>query len=276
MRGTNCALILVLLVTLVPVSTSASAKGVTTQITLTDLSTGTSVDMTNPRVLRDFNVWAGPGTWSGNTEGTDGFIVDWRSGIAPEPLSGLRTYEVAFYTAALSAPLPREPEYVVLFVFDRLSSRGYVYLPAKGDKWYETNVRAIYRRNEGHWFFASEAWQRAIQPLGLVSTAAQDARSELRCLHGPNESPAERDRRNAAIRLARMINTAEVTGRTNSGMPYQPLSAIRNLTVPDRWDPRLVTDGATYAFSVKDTTDPCGFTLFSDDTGIIYVGEAMR
>jgi hypothetical protein len=46
--------------------------------------------------------------------------------------------------------------------------------------------------------------------------------------------------------------------------------------VPDRWDPRLVTDGATYAFSVKDTTDPCGFTLFSDDTGIIYVGEAMR
>lgn len=93
----------------------------------------------------------------------------------------------------------------------------------------------------------------------------------ITCLHGPNESTEQRDRRVAAVMTARRINTAEVNGPK----PYRPLAAL-NIPVASGWQAHLATDGNTYAFSVKDTTDPCGFTLFSDDTGVIYVGDALR
>ena len=38
----------------------------------------------------------------------------------------------------------------------------------------------------------------------------------------------------------------------------------------------LAVDGKGYAFSIKDSTDPCGFAFFSDQDGIIYSGEALR
>ena len=69
----------------------------------------------------------------------------------------------------------------------------------------------------------------------------------------------------------RRINTAQA----NAPKPYRPLAAL-NIPVAPGWEARLATDGNTCAFSVKDTTDPCGFTLFSDDIGVIYTGEALR
>ena len=107
--------------------------------------------------------------------------------------------------------------------------------------------------------------------LGLSVSALAQQPNPITCLHGPNESADQRDRRAAAVRIARMINSAEANGRT----PYRSLSLL-NVTAPAGWDTRLTTDGSTYAFSVKDTTDPCGFTLFSDEMGIIYFGEPIR
>jgi hypothetical protein len=107
--------------------------------------------------------------------------------------------------------------------------------------------------------------------LGLSVSALAQQPTPITCLHGPNESTDECDRRVAALRVARMINSAEANGRT----PYRPLPML-NVSTPVGWDARLTTDGTTYAFSVKDTTDPCGFTLFSDEGGVIYVGEALR
>jgi hypothetical protein len=39
---------------------------------------------------------------------------------------------------------------------------------------------------------------------------------------------------------------------------------------PDGFRVQLNIDGTTYAFSIKDTLDPCLFAVFSDQTGDIY------
>jgi hypothetical protein len=39
---------------------------------------------------------------------------------------------------------------------------------------------------------------------------------------------------------------------------------------------QLSTDGGTYTFSMKDTLDPCRFTYFSDQEGVIYAGTPIK
>jgi hypothetical protein len=117
-------------------------------------------------------------------------------------------------------------------------------------------------------------WTVCALLIGLTTItsllARQPSPTRASCWHGPNESAEQRDRRVEAVRVARMINSAEVNGR----QPYRALETL-NVPVPAGWEARLTTNGTTYAFSVKDTEDPCGFTLFSDDRGVIYVGEAL-
>ena len=107
--------------------------------------------------------------------------------------------------------------------------------------------------------------------VGMSISALAQQPAPITCLHGPNESTDQRDRRVAAVRVARMINSAEANGRT----PYRPL-AMLNVPVPTGWEARLTTDEMSYAFSVKDTADPCEFSMFSDERGTIYSGEALR
>ena len=76
----------------------------------------------------------------------------------------------------------------------------------------------------------------------------------------------------------RAINTAQAQalamGRayrnfrelTTSGLPPRPYGFLTQLTV----------EGSTYALLLKDTTDPCGFSLFSDQDGVIYVGSPLQ
>jgi hypothetical protein len=73
------------------------AKGPTAKITITGASLQSPVEISDPDVLKDFNVWSGPGTFANDVEGTDGFIVDWASGAVPDPPNGLPTFEVSFY-----------------------------------------------------------------------------------------------------------------------------------------------------------------------------------
>jgi hypothetical protein len=123
------ALTLAVLLTLV---TSPIAKGATTRITIRGSNSGGSIDITDTTILREFNVWSGPGTSSGGVEGTD-----------------------------------TPPTYVVFYERDAASNRGYVYLPGKGDEQYPPNVRKIFRGHslEGKWFLATNAWQKAVGPL---------------------------------------------------------------------------------------------------------------
>jgi len=155
-------------VAIVLLAASLLAKGDSTKITLRDAVLQTSVDITDPSVLKDFNVWAGPGTYLNGVEGTQGFIVEWPAGIASDRPNGLRRYEVTFYVRARDSSA-EDAAYFVLYEHDPLSGRGFVYLPGRSDEYYGSNVRAIFRHGlEGHWFHASARWQAAVERVLAV------------------------------------------------------------------------------------------------------------
>jgi hypothetical protein len=139
------------------------AKGQTVKITIKGADLKTPVEITDPQVLTNFQVWSGPGT-SSSSPGFDpnasGFIVDW-SQAAAEPPKGLQRYEVSFY-----AKMPNERLiYVVFYEYDPSTEQGYIYLPGRTDEWYRLNVSTIFHGVEGKWFRAWSAWEGVARPL---------------------------------------------------------------------------------------------------------------
>ena len=91
-----------------------------------------------------------------------------------------------------------------------------------------------------------------------------------KCLHGSDETPTDRARREKAVELASEINAAEVVAR-RLGRMYAPLEQLMNVSrTPDGYRVQLQTDGATYLLSIKDTMDPCLHAVFSDQSGDVY------
>jgi hypothetical protein len=101
---------------------------------------------------------------------------------------------------------------------------------------------------------------------------------QIVCLHGANETPAQTTRRIAAIQVARNVNTSEsYASSVYPGAPYQPLERMQaQLMAPEGFSLALSTDGKSYMFSLKDKTDACGFTIFSDQDGLIYKGGPLQ
>jgi len=96
------------------------------------------------------------------------------------------------------------------------------------------------------------------------------------CLHGTGETPTQQVRRRQALVMARQINSAQVVARQRTNA-YQPLARLEKLgAAPEGFVARIAVDEDTYVFSIKDSTDPCGFAFFSDQDGVIYTGEALR
>jgi len=90
------------------------------------------------------------------------------------------------------------------------------------------------------------------------------------CLHDDREQPADRLRRDAALALARQINTAEGQRVERAGR-YLPIAQLGALSpVPDQFDLRFYTDGSGYVFSLKDKRDICRYAVFSDQDGVLY------
>ncbi len=172
---------LILFVQLV-LATALSAKGITTKITIRDTRLRTSVNITDPSVLEGFNVWAGPGTFLNEVEGTEGFIIDWQAGIVAQRPVGLRRYEVSFYVHYPNSS-DEQLAYVVFYESDPSSRQGFVYLPGRSDEQYPLNTRAIFRGHgfEGSWFRATAAWQNAVAPL--ISGAVTPDRGRLFSTH---------------------------------------------------------------------------------------------
>ena len=142
------------------------AKGTTTKVRITSAELQSPIEISDPEVLENFNVWSGPGTFSNDVEGNEGFIVDWASGAVTERPNGLRKFELSFYVRYANRPFGEQTDqlaYVVSYAVDPATGQGYVYLPGKADEPYRLNTKAIYRGREGNWFRATAAWQSAFR-----------------------------------------------------------------------------------------------------------------
>jgi len=128
--------------------------------------------ITDPKI-QEFNVWAGPGVNNTTLENASGFIVDWHAGVVAHPPAGVQHYEISFYVGCRTPNdfvcLAEKPSlaYVVFYDYDPSSTRGFVYLPGKGEPWYVMNVRSIYHGEgvEGHWFQAADSWESFVRPI---------------------------------------------------------------------------------------------------------------
>src|ERR1035438_9084213 len=96
---------------------------------------------------------------------------------------------------------------------------------------------------------------------------------------------AKQARRMAMITAARTINVAEIdeqmaTGRFEDWKTLAQSDAIQkaNVQVPLKVELRVFADADGKRFSVvlKDTQDPCLYTIFSDETGFIFQGQVVQ
>jgi hypothetical protein len=141
------------------------AKGATTKIIIEGTGLAKPIEITDRKVLANFNVWTGPGTFSsqpGFNANAPGFIVDWSEGPVTQPPQALRKYQVSFYSDDLQH---ERPIYVVYYAVGPGSEQGYVYLPGNSDEWWRLNVTSITRGVEGKWFHAWSIWESIARPL---------------------------------------------------------------------------------------------------------------
>jgi len=176
MRGSLAVSVASLGLSIVPASQAAEMDTVKIIIAGGDLSA--PIEITDPAVLAEFKVGAGPGhtLWLNSREGVPiavyhGFIVDWNRGEVAPP-EGLKTYKVSFVTTR------HDPgTYVVRYAIAPSTTQGYVYLPGKGDPGYQDDVRLILRGVEGNWFHAWSEWEKVANPLiaggSLLSAAGR-------------------------------------------------------------------------------------------------------
>jgi hypothetical protein len=143
-----------------------SAKAETVKMTITGSELPQPVEITDKSILAAFKIWSGPGNFKiENGVRTpilgDGSIL-WSLGAVPEPPKGLPHYDVSFYGQLSEEATPM---YVLKYLYDASEKKGYVYLPGKGEEWYEVNVHSIYRGVEGQWFRASDGFCGTVEPL---------------------------------------------------------------------------------------------------------------
>ena len=111
----------------------------------------------------------------------------------------------------------------------------------------------------------------AVATLGIsVPTFAQE------CLHGQNETAAERTRREQAVMYAQRLNAAEQSSFPAGGTYRRPEELLSLPRLPVGFFLQFHTDGRTYAFSLKDWRDPCRFAIFSEQHGYLYVAVPHR
>jgi hypothetical protein len=111
----------------------------------------------------------------------------------------------------------------------------------------------------------------AVATLGISGpTFAQE------CLHGQNETAAERTRREQALIYAQRLNAAEQSSFPAGRTYRRPEEFPSPPPLPAGFLLQFHTDGRTYAFSLKDGRDPCRFAIFSDQQGYLYVAVPHR
>lgn len=117
--------------------------------------------------------------------------------------------------------------------------------------------------------------KRAWVGVGIATMFAAAALQLSAAVPQQTQTCASSPRRSDAVKLARGINTAEAAAYSKN-KAYQPLDALGGITVPAGFTVQVVTNSSGYIFTIKDEQDVCGFGLFSDQIGVIYLGESMK
>ena len=155
MRIVLAVLLNLLLILSIP--TPLWSKGKTVKITIKGEDLKTPVEITDPKILANFQVWAGPGT---RTADRQSLIIDWSQGPVRKPPKSLHKYQVSFHIAPQDQIV-----YVVYYAFSPGAEWAYVYLPGKSDEWGGLNMGTIFHGVEGKWFRAWNSWERVARPL---------------------------------------------------------------------------------------------------------------
>ncbi|MBI3264326.1 MAG: hypothetical protein HYZ58_14410 [Acidobacteria bacterium] len=114
------------------------------------------------------------------------------------------------------------------------------------------------------------------------------------CLNGQSPTAEQKTRRASALSLTRAINTAESAFASRNNGRYGSLkelldsgalkpmlgkSTALNFAIDEPmlgWKLEFASSPEGYSFLVKDKIDPCGFSYYSNQVGLIYHGEPIR
>lgn len=171
---------LVLLIFLT-ISVMTWSKGITITIKIDGNDLAVPIEIADPHIVRQFNIWNGPGVETRGPNGVPhppayldpnraaGRFIDWPKGMATDRPARLRRYDVSFYIGG------GEPETQVLgtynfsYEFDPSTEQGYVFLPTRSE-----NMAFISHGVEGNWFHSSNKWEGLIRPIINESIGAVD------------------------------------------------------------------------------------------------------
>ena len=109
----------------------------------------------------------------------------------------------------------------------------------------------------------------------LLTMLAFGAAAVGACLHGGDETAEQAQRRQAALRAVRYVNTAENMG-VEKARRYVPLGQLPGVPAVDGFKLSLVNDNKGYMLAAKDTRDACGFAYFSDESGLVYEARPIK
>ncbi len=133
----------------------------------------------------------------------------------------------------------------------------------------------------------------------IVSLSISASAYAQQCLHGPNEAAEQTARRREALMATRTINNLQfnqpasreriffshaqladspwaASMRANPNEFSKRISFSPDADVLPGWKLTLDVTADGYWFSIKDTTDPCGFAYISNHNGVIYTAEPLR
>jgi hypothetical protein len=132
--------------------------------------------------------------------------------------------------------------------------------------------------------------------VALLSLFLPHVAFAQQCLHGADESAEQKARRVQAVGATRQVNNLQANrpdarngvylDQAEISSPYMEQAKKSGAAAPYNFEPEAevlpgwqLTLNKTengYWFMIKDKTDPCGFALISNQSGLIYLAEPMR
>ncbi len=132
-----------------------SAKLPTTKIRITGGQLSSALEVTDPQVLRRFSAWHG--------------YMDLSRRVVTAPTEGRQRYEVWFYVKFSYDDV--RMAYVLYYHPGPSGEPGHIYLPRRGEKWYQLNASTVQMATG--WFYASREWDALLKPLITAAEAAK-------------------------------------------------------------------------------------------------------